>query len=59
MMHTQVTNPFYFLIIKLYKIILYLYCTYKHPHTSLVTQITIKQKVMHTVNISHTHTHII
>ena len=31
--HTHVTNPLYFLIIKLYKVILYLYCTHKHPHT--------------------------
>ena len=32
--HTLVTNPFYFLINKLYKAILYLYYTHKHPHTS-------------------------
>ena len=31
--HTHVTNPLYFLIIKLYKVILYLYCTHKHPGT--------------------------
>ena len=32
--HTHVTNYIYFLIIKLYKFILYLYYTHKHPHTS-------------------------
>ena len=31
--HTHVTNPLYFLIIKLYKVILYFYCTHKHPRT--------------------------
>ena len=30
---THVTNPLYFLIIKLYKVILYLYFIHKHPHT--------------------------
>ena len=39
--YTHVTNPLYFSIIKLYKVILYLYCTHKHPHTSLLTQITL------------------
>ena len=28
--HTHIRNPKYFLIIKLYKVILYLYYTYKH-----------------------------
>jgi len=28
--HTHAKNPQYFLIIKLYKVILYLYYTYKH-----------------------------
>ena len=36
--HTHVINPLYFLIIKPYKIILYLYCTHKYPLTSLFTQ---------------------
>ena len=31
--HTHVINPLYFLIIKLYKFILYLYCTRKDPRT--------------------------
>ena len=39
--HTHVINPLYFLIIKLYKIILYLYYTHKYLHTSLFTQITL------------------
>ena len=39
--HTHVINPLYFLIIKLYKIILYLYCIHKYPHTLLFTQITL------------------
>ena len=39
--HTHVINPLYFLIIKLYKIILYLYCTHKYLYTSLFTQITL------------------
>ena len=30
--HTHVTNPLYFLIIKLYKVILYLYYTRIHSH---------------------------
>ena len=67
--HTHVIKLLYFLIIKLYKVILYLYCIHKYPHTSLFTQITfffskfteitLKQKVMHTINIRYTHTHII
>ena len=57
--HTYVINPLYFLIIKLYKVILYLYCIHRYPHTTLFTQITLKQKVMNTINIKHTHTHII
>ena len=32
--HVSVTNPLYFLIIKLYKIILYLYNTLTHSHKS-------------------------
>ena len=39
--HTHVANPLYFLIIKLYKVILYLYCTHKHPRTLLFTKITL------------------
>ena len=39
--HTHVINPLYFLIIKLYKVILYLYCTHKYLHISLFTQITL------------------
>ena len=57
--YTHVINSLYFLIIKLYKVILYLYCTHKYPNTSLFTQITLQQKVMHIINIKHTHTHII
>ena len=30
--HTHITNPLYFLIIKLYKVILYLYYTHTHSH---------------------------
>ena len=37
--HTHKTNLLSFLIIKLYKAILYLCCTHKHPHTLLFTQI--------------------
>ena len=36
-----------------------LYCIHKLPHTSLFTKITLYQKVMHTINIRYTHTHII
>ena len=39
--HIYVINSLYFLIIKLYKVILYLYCTHKYPHTLLFTQITL------------------
>ena len=39
--HTHVINSLYFLIIKLYKVILYLYYTHKYPHTLLFTQITL------------------
>ena len=53
--HTHIINPLYFLIIKLYKGILYLYYTHKHQHTSLFTQIILQQKVRHTINIRHTH----
>ena len=31
--HNQVTNPLYFLIIKLHKVILYLYYAHKRPRT--------------------------
>ena len=55
--HTHVINLLYFL--KLCKVILYLYCTHKYPNTSLFTQITLQQKVIHIINIKHTHTHII
>ena len=53
--YIHVTNPFHFLIIKLYKVILYLCFTHKHPHTLFFTQITVKEKVMHTINIRHTY----
>ena len=55
--HTHMINSLYFL--KLYKVILFVYCTHKYPNTSLFTQITLQQKVMHIINIKHTHTHII
>ena len=62
--HTHVTNPLYFLIIKLYKVILYLYCTHKHPcicHYSdkkhYKEKKKKKKKLMHTINIRHTHGH--
>ena len=58
--HNHVTNPLYYLIIKLYKVILYLYFTHKHPHThhySHKWHYKKKKKVMHTINIRHTYTH--
>ena len=39
--YTNVTNYMYFLIIKLYKVILYLYYTCTHQHTSQFTQETL------------------
>ena len=41
---THVINPLYFLIIKLYKIILYLYTTPTDSHIPQFTQITLQQK---------------
>ena len=60
--HTLVTNPMYFLIIKLYKVILYLYYIFTHitVHTNNITtnnnnnnNNTRNQYQTHT----HTHTH--
>ena len=42
--YTSVTNPLYFLIIKLYKVILY-YTIHEHIHTNNI--ITKKTKIMH------------
>ena len=41
--YTSVTNPLYFLIIKLYKVILY-YTIHEHIHTN---NIITKKKIMH------------
>ena len=46
--YTSVRNPLYFLIIKLYKVILY-YTIHEHIHTN---NIITKKKIMH---ILHTH----
>ena len=52
----------YFLIIKLYKFMLYLYYKHIYSHTPQFTQITKKNKKMHTIsiiiNIKHTFIHI-
>ena len=34
--HTYVTNPLYFLIIKLYKVILYIFILYTHIFTQII-----------------------
>ena len=60
-MITLYTYNKYFLVIKLYKVIVYLCYTYTPSHTSQFTQITLYQKInkkiMHKISITHAHTH--
>ena len=51
--HTNVTNHFYFLIIKLYK---FKFKTQTFTHSIIHTN-NIITKNMHTINIRYTHTH--
>jgi len=59
--HTCVTNPLYFLFIKLYKIILYSYYIRTHSHKSPFTGITFQHNNNNNNNNAHnqyqTHTH--
>ena len=65
--HTYVTNHLYFLIINLYKVILYLYYARKCLHTSQFTQIRFynnnnnnnNNNNAHNQYLTCTHTHII
>ena len=60
--HTHVTNSMYFLIIQVYKVILYLFILYIHifTHITIHTNNIIKKKIQiaYTINIKHILTHI-